>query len=88
VEKELKTNNSQVIVVMARAAPNLIHMLLSLFTTYLTLGRQVRRARNAFERQLLLQGMSKHDAERLSACYQELKENILAAVKKGLSIGL
>jgi len=80
----LKTNNYQIIVVIARAAPNLIRMLLSLSMTYLTLGHQVRKARNAFERQLLLQGMSKHDAERLSACYQELKENILAAMKKGV----
>jgi len=62
-------------------------MLLSLSKTYLTLGYQVRKARNAFESQLLLQGMSKHDAERLSACYQELKENILAALKKSLHVG-
>jgi len=83
----LKTNNSQIIVAIARSAPNLIRMLLSLSTTYLTLGYQVRKARNAFESQLLLQGMSKHDAERLSACYQELKENILAAIKKSLRVG-
>lgn len=83
----MKTNNSQIIVAIARSAPNLIRMLLSLSTTYLTLGYQVRKARNAFESQLLLQGMSKHDAERLSACYQELKENILAAMKKSLRVG-
>lgn len=83
----MKTNNSQIIVAIARSAPNLIRMLLSLSTTYLTLGYQVRKARNAFESQLLLQGMSKHDAERLSACYQELKENILAAIKKSLRVG-
>ena len=84
----MKTNNSQIIVVVARASPNLIRMLLSLGKTYLTLGHQVRKARNAFERQLLLQGMSKHDAERLSACYQELKESILAAMKKGVRLGV
>jgi len=83
----LKTNNSQIIVTIARSAPNLIRMLLSLSKTYLTLGYQVRKARNAFESQLLLQGMSKHDAEKLSACYQELKENILATIKKSLHVG-
>ena len=83
----MKTNNSQIIVTIARSAPNIIRMLLSLSTMYLTLGYQVRKARKAFESQLLLQGMSKHDAERLSACYQELKENILAAMKMGLRVG-
>lgn len=83
----MKTNNSQIIATIARSAPNLIRMLLSLSTTYLTLGYQVRKARNAFESQLLLQGMSKHDAEKLSACYQELKENILAAMKKSMRVG-
>jgi hypothetical protein len=74
--------------VIARSAPNIIRMLLSLSKTYLTLGYQVRKTRNAFERQLVVQGMSKHDAERLSACFEELKDVIVAAIKRGVRIGL
>jgi hypothetical protein len=62
-------------------------MLLDLSWTYLTLGRRVRKARQAFEKQLLLEGMSKQDAERLSTCYEDLKKNILAAVRQGMSLG-
>lgn len=76
----------QVFASIAKSAPNLIRMLFSLFWTYLMLGWRVRKARKAFESQLLLQGMSKHDAKRLSACYEELKKNLLTAMKKGVSL--
>jgi hypothetical protein len=75
----------QVFASLVKSAPSLVRMLLSLFWTYLTLGRQVRKARKAFEGQLILQGMSKDDAQRLGACYNELKESILAAIKQGMS---
>ena len=66
-----------------RSIPHLVRLLLSLFWMYLTLGWRVRRARRAFERQLVLQGMSKVDARRLSACYDELKDDLLNALKRG-----
>jgi hypothetical protein len=59
-----------------KATPHLALMGISLSWMYLTLGRRVRKTRRAFERQLISQGMSKEDAKRLSACYNELKNSI------------
>jgi len=70
---------------LIRSSPSLVHISLSLFWTYLTLGRRVRKVRRAFEKQLILQGMSKNDAKRISACYDELKNNLVAVVKKGVT---
>jgi len=52
---------------------------------YITLGSRVRKAKRAFEKQLILQGMSKDDAKRLSACFDELKNSLVAVVKKGVT---
>jgi hypothetical protein len=38
----------------------------------------------ALERQLILQGMKKKDAKRISTQYQKLKENILSSIKTSL----
>ena len=59
-----------------KATPHLALMGISLSWMYLTLGWRVRKARRAFEKQLISQGMSKEDAKRLSACYNELKNSI------------
>jgi hypothetical protein len=59
-----------------KATPHLVLMGISLSWMYLTLGWRVRKARRAFEKQLISQGMSKEDAKRLSACYNELKNSI------------
>jgi len=53
---------------------------------YLTLGRRVSKARKAFEKQLLQQGMSKEDAKRLSKCFEELKNNITEMLKQGIRL--
>jgi hypothetical protein len=63
-------------------------MSVSLFWAYLTLGRRVRKARRAFERQLIIQGMAKQDAERLSACFEELKNSITQVLKQGIARSL
>jgi hypothetical protein len=52
---------------------------------YLTLDRRVNRTRKAFEKQLVKQGMSREDAERLSACFEELKNNIKDILKQGVT---
>jgi D-ribose pyranose/furanose isomerase RbsD len=54
---------------------------------YVTLGRRVRKTRKAFEKQLMQQGMSKEDAERLSMCYENLKDSITSMLKQGIRIG-
>ena len=74
---------SSVVVALVKSGPHLIRLMLSLGWMYLTLGWRVRRARKAFEKQLVLQGMSKDNAKRLSVCYEELKNNILNALKRG-----
>jgi hypothetical protein len=60
-------------------------MSMSLFWMYLTLGHRVRKTRKAFEKQLVMQGMSKEDAKRLSACFEELKNNITGILKRGVT---
>jgi hypothetical protein len=63
-------------------------MSISLFWMYLTLGSQVRKARRAFEHQLIIQGMDKEDAERLSACFEELKNSLTRALRQGIARSL
>jgi hypothetical protein len=59
----------------------LIRLLLSLFILWLTLGWRVRKARKAFEEQLICQGMAKSDAKRLSAQFSKLKDEMMSSVK-------
>ena len=67
-----------------KSTPNISIVVLNVLWLYLTLGIRVRRTRRAFEKQLIGQGMSKADAKRLSACFQDLKDNIEIAVKQGI----
>lgn len=78
---------SSIFVSLFESAPRLIRMTLDLFWMYLTLGWRVRKTRRAFEKQLIKQGMSKVDAKRLSACFEELKEGLLFSMKHGVSFG-
>ena len=71
---------------LVKLTPHISLMVLSLLWAYLTLGLRVRQTRRAFEKQLISEGMSKEDAKRPSACYQELK-NLSATVKEGLVRG-
>jgi hypothetical protein len=48
----------------------------------------VRKTRRAFEKELVLSGMSKVDAERISSCYVELKNSITSMLKKGVARSL
>jgi len=63
------------------ASFSLIRLLLSLFTLWLTLGWRVRKARKAFEEQLIHQGMAKEDAKKLSAQFSRLKDDMMSALK-------
>lgn len=51
---------------------------------WLTLDWKVRRARKAFEKELIKQGMAKTDARRISAQFAALKENVENAFKRSL----
>jgi hypothetical protein len=79
---------SSVLAEMFKSSPHLARMSLQLFYTYLTLGSQVRKTRRAFEEELVLSGMSRGDAERISACYEELKNSITSMLKKGVARSL
>jgi hypothetical protein len=62
----------------------LIKLLVNLLLIWLTLGWKVRKARKAFEKELVKRGMAKHDAKRISAQYVALKDNIENAFKQSL----
>jgi hypothetical protein len=80
-------NAVSIFTTVVKSFPHLVLMALSLLWMYLTLGRRVRKTRKAFEKQLIQQGMSKEDAKRLSACFEDLKDNITSMLKQGIRLG-
>jgi hypothetical protein len=78
---------TSVVTGVMKSSPYLAQMAFSLFWMYLTLGRRVSKTRKAFEKQLIQQGMSKEDAKRLSACFEDLKDNITGMLKQGIRLG-
>jgi hypothetical protein len=77
-------NAGTIIKTVVQSTPHVSILALNIFWVYLTLGYRVRRTRRAFEQQLILQGMQKQDAKRLSACYKELSDNITGMVKQNI----
>jgi hypothetical protein len=84
----VKMSAASVITTVIKSTPHLARMTLSLSWTYITLGRQVRKARKAFEKQLISQGMTKEDARRLSVCFEELKNSFVGMLKQGITRSL
>ncbi|HVO85843.1 MAG TPA: hypothetical protein VMT06_01835 [Candidatus Eisenbacteria bacterium] len=80
-------SRAEIVSTLVKSTPNLARMSLSLGWMYLTLGRRVSKTRKAFEEQLTAQGMSTEDAVRLSACYEELKDNITSMIKQNIRFG-
>ena len=80
-------SEAKIVTTLVKSSPHLARMSLNLGWTYLTLGSRVRKTRKAFEKQLTAQGMSKEDAERLSACYEELKNGITGIIKQRIRLG-
>jgi hypothetical protein len=74
-------------VALFRSGPHLIRLMLSLGWMYMTLGWRVRSTRRAFEKELLRMGMSKANAKRLSSAFEELKDDVLGALKGGVFSG-
>ena len=68
-----------------KSTPYLARLTLSLSWTYFTLGWKVRRARRAFERQMIAQGMSKKDAQQLSEFLEDFKNSLTTMVKQGIA---
>jgi hypothetical protein len=76
---------SSIFLTLFKSAPQMIRMSLDMSWLYLTLGWRVRATRRAFEKQLIKEGMSKNDAEHLSRCFEDLKNDLVSTVKQGLS---
>ncbi len=72
------------IVTVLSGTTSTVRLLASLFIIYLTLGWKVRRARKAFEKELIKQGMPKEAAERMSARYAALKDEALNSLKRSV----
>ncbi len=68
------------------SGPHLTQLVLSLIWISATLGRRVRKARRAFEKQLVAEGMSSEDAKRISAFYEELKDSIVQMSMRGVNL--
>ena len=52
-------------------------LVLNISALWLTLGWNVRKARRAFEKELVSQGMATKDAKKLSAQYSKLKNALI-----------
>jgi len=78
---------SEIFIALLKSGPNLIRLTLSLGWMYMTLGWRVRNTRRAFEKELTRTGMSKEDAKRLSATFEELKNSMIGTLKNGVFLG-
>jgi hypothetical protein len=72
---------SLLIVSVISGAVSVFRLLSSLFLIYTTLGWKVRKARKAFEKELVKEGMPKEAARRMSARYAALKDEALSFLK-------
>lgn len=59
---------------------NLTRLILSLIGLWVELGWSLRRARKAFEKELIKQGMKKQDARRISAQFTKLKNEMTSSL--------
>jgi hypothetical protein len=78
---------ASIVAAVIKESPYLARMLFDLLYMYLTLGSRVRKTRKAFEKQLVLAGMAKNDAVRLSSCFEVLKSTITGMLKEGIARG-
>jgi len=65
---------------------SLLKIMGTLLVAWLSLGWNVRKARKSFEAELMKEGISKKDAERLSEYYLMLKNQMLSMMKSSFSI--
>ncbi|MFP3984697.1 MAG: hypothetical protein ACLFU9_01845 [Candidatus Bathyarchaeia archaeon] len=60
--------------------PMIIQFISQLFWIWITLGWKVRKARNAFEKELVQQGVSIEDAKQLSKQIKIAKDQIMSSL--------
>jgi hypothetical protein len=78
---------ASIVASLIKESPYLARMGFDLVYMYLTLGSRVKKARRAFEEQLVLAGMAKEDAERIGYNFEELKNSITSMLKQGIAHG-
>lgn len=61
-------------------AASIVKIAGSLLIVWVTFGWKVRKARRAFERELIKQGMSRENARELSAHYKVLKDQLISTL--------
>ena len=72
---------SLLIVSVMSGAVSVVRLLSSLFVIYVTLGWKVRKARKAFEKELVSEGMPREAVKRMGAKYAAVKDETLNALK-------
>jgi len=68
------------IITILSIIPRVAQLLVQLFWIWITLGWNVRKARRAFEKELIRQGIEKEDAKRLSKQIKILKDQIMGSI--------
>jgi hypothetical protein len=68
------------IITILSIIPRVAQLLVQLFWIWITLGWNVRKARRAFEKELIRQGIKKEDAKRLSKQIKILKDQIMGSI--------
>ena len=69
------------VTVIIKAGLHLIKLILNLGFLWLTLGWKVRKARKAFEKELVRGGIPKDVAKKLGRKYMSIKDEILKEIK-------
>jgi len=69
------------ITAIIRAGLHLIKLILNLGFLWLTLGWKVRKARKAFEKELIRGGLPKEAAKRLGKKYASVKDEIMRQIR-------
>jgi len=59
----------------------------SLLSAWLLIRWKVREARRSFEEEMMKAGVSKEDAQKISECFVNLKDQMSSLMKRSLSIG-
>ena len=78
-------SNTKMVTAILQSTPSIALLSLSFSWTYFTLGWRVHKARKAFEKQLIAQGMTKQDARHLSLFLEEFKNSLTITVRQGIT---